>query len=171
MDDDFQQRDEDPYSPRQLGGGLLGVGGWLFADLLLALSLIFLVSMSTFQPPVQGPPTPAPCVHIVEHVEDRENDFHVDAGPRGSLPTDDQLRQAFAPYRGHAAGIVLTYVTATRVGTGQTMARAVNQRLAALVPDVMTAQTIPKGLGNEVPSGAGQGSVDFEVYLLVTTCR
>jgi hypothetical protein len=51
------------------------------------------------------------------------------------------------------------------------MARAVNQRLAALVPDVMTAQTIPKGLGNEVPSGAGQGSVDFEVYLLVTTCR
>ncbi len=161
-----------------LGDNLMGVAGWLFVDLLMGLLVIFIASTSTFvaaKPAVPTPlpsvtpsPTPSPiCTKSVSHDE-----LHAGSppGPGGTTPTRDQLVNAFANYRGKAAGIVLTTVTDTDIGTAQNDAARVNAVLAEAVPDVVTTDTILKPLGFLDRNIGNRGTTQFDFYLFVTTC-
>lgn len=207
-----------PQRPRRWRADPLGIVGWLFADLLLGLTALFMVSTSGM--PVEalvGPPTPTvtptptatptptvaptatptstptltptatptvtptatatatptstptppachPTVLLVEH------DFSVGHAPGGGIPADDALRQAFAPYQGQIAGIVLTFVHAQTIADGHDLADQVNGRLRAILPSMFTGTSITKPLGwlDFDPSATGQ--VDFNAFFISNRC-
>jgi hypothetical protein len=155
----------------------VAVAGWLFADFLLAAAIIFLATSpgATAPPPPPPPPagatatpiptpTPIPCRNTVVL---RKIDLNISAGSGGTDPTDAQLQQAFQPYIGQQAGIILTFGHNPSIPQAIAEATRVNERLRRLFPTLVPSSTI---LENYY-SGEGQtGSVNFILYLMANSC-
>jgi hypothetical protein len=97
----------------------------------------------------------------------RKIDLNVAAAAGGADPTDQQLQQAFEPYRTQTAGIILTFGHNPSIPSAIGEATRVNERLRRLFPTLVPNTTI---LENYY-SGEGQaGSVNFIMYLQDNTC-
>lgn len=104
---------------------LFGAAGWLFADLLLALAMIFLVANSVGQVTIPKPtpavvtsptPTPTPSICGIEQNPGASLTLTVsnDAGLRANdggaeMAFADQVRGAMQKFSGRTAGLVQVY--------------------------------------------------------------
>jgi hypothetical protein len=166
-----------------LAGGLVGIGGWLFADLLLALGLVFLVSMGVFTLPQQPPPptssptaspspSPSPTPGIcTKSISDTPRMARYDPAPSHVRPTNAQLVQAFAATAGEEAGLVQTKVTDTDIDSAYQEAQWVNAQLrSGLLPGVITANTHFDDLGWVDRSG-DRWLIELTIYPYITRCQ
>jgi hypothetical protein len=163
-----------------LGGGLVGIGGWLFADLLLALGLIFLVSMGVFALPQTPPPpvspspspppaTPTPCV-TTKSISNTPRTAQFDPAPNHVQPTNDQLARAFGAAPNEEEGLVQTQVTDADIDSAYKDAQWVNQQLrSGLLPGVITGNTHFDDLG-WVDRAGDRWLIKFTIYPYVTRC-
>ena len=104
---------------------LFGAAGWLFADLLLALAIIFLVANSVGQVTIPKPtpttyvaPTPTPTPSICGIEQNPGASLTLAVGNDGGLRNNDggaeaafaaQVHSAMAKYAGRTAGLVQVY--------------------------------------------------------------
>ena len=152
----------------------VAVAGWLFADFLLAAAIIFLATSPGATEPLlpPGAPTPTPIPTATPQacrntVVLRKIDLNVAAGPGGADPTDAQLQQAFQPYTGQQAGIILTFGHNPSIPLAIAEATRTNERLRRLFPTLVPSTTILEAYY----SGEGQtGSVNFILYLMANSC-
>ena len=109
---------------RERRGFSIGSVGWLFADLLLALAMLFLIA-NTLGSPIKPKlrPTPTPTVSKVTptptplpRLELRFHEFTINVDPNGLLNNDPnaiasvkQQVKAQAILRGRSVGLVIAY--------------------------------------------------------------
>lgn len=198
---------------RRRANGPVGINAWLFADVLLGLMILFLVSTPgvpvaallgpqtptatptatptptptptatptatptltptvtptpTATPTVTPTPTPLPCQTTVTL---NEKDFSVPPATAGGIPSDAALAQAFQPYAGSIAGIVLTFAHAPTIPEGRALATQVNDRLRAILPAMFTTTSITKPLGWIDLDPTATGQVDFNTFFILNHCR
>jgi hypothetical protein len=163
------------------------LSGWLFADLLLSLAIIFLamapgapeppqdVLLTPSPTPTQIPqPTPVPtpeCQRAVSLVKLERSTANSRATGQPSIPLDEQLRATFADLANSTAGLVLIYVRAPLPGQGQQLARQVVPRLQAAQPRLFQPDTIYEPFDFIDANAAALGGVYFQIYLLSDSCR
>jgi len=102
---------------RRTGRGMFPLAGWLFADLLLAMMMIFIVAsaVGTYIPP-SPKPTPTPKPTASPRLELRFHRFTINIDPvalLGNNPSsiNDVKRQVKSQVflRGRSAGLVIVY--------------------------------------------------------------
>jgi hypothetical protein len=167
------------------------LSGWLFADLLLALAVVFLATTPGTQPPEPATPTPtvAPLIQAATAVPSplptptpvcrrsaslakiERTTRNSLSGGQPSIPTEEQLRETFADLSNDVAGLVLTYVRAPNPGQGQLLARQVAERLRRASPRLFPADAIYEPFDFVDANASAYGGVLFQVYLLSEVCR
>jgi len=167
------------------------LGGWLFADLLLALAVFFLAASpagssptptpaptptptpeySPYRTPSMSPsptasptPRPTPCRNTVQL---RKNLVTVPAIRPGLMATDAAIRRAFSKWKDQRIGLLLTFGHGATPGAGVTMAERVNALVKRSFPNAITKQTITESYFN---SHGSVGEVQFVAYLIANTC-
>jgi hypothetical protein len=140
------------FIPRRNDKSFMISPGWLFADLLLALAVLFLVANTlAIKPPPPAPrtikkpaikltptPTPLPRLELNFH----EFTIHVDpngllSNNRGAIASVEQQVRAQSILKGRSVGLVIVYdgaPTVSQISTAQTISRKI--------------YSILKGLGN-----------------------
>jgi hypothetical protein len=166
----------------------VALSGWLFADLMLALGLVFLAATpggvalasasptptsSTSRlasPSVYPTPTPAAspsCVNAVglDHVVTKI----VGPGAPGLPPTASQLRQAFGSFGGKRIGLVLAlgYTGTGSPTVGIRFAQEGVANLRATLPELFTSHTQEQ---DTAYLGGQDGKVEFMVYFISSLC-
>ena len=179
-------RSQRPQAPRDT----FGIAGWLFADLSLALALLFAASVlpgvasqpagaespaptrvPTSQPTPSPSPSPSPtprptqCRRTAVLVKHRAI---VRASPAGARPTAKRLLAPFEKHPGQQVGLLLTYGHGTTPAAGQALAAEVNGILRRQLPDQVTPTTIVESFFSDV---GPLGSVTFDIYLLADSCE
>lgn len=134
-----RERDERP-SP-----AFFGAAGWLFADLLLALAMIFLVANSradikplptpVVSPTITPSPTPLPkppvldlhYITVIVHVDYGA----LSSGDPGTIAKVEQQIRSVAKLQGRRAGLVLTFggSQGTSEGTGLQAAKDLDAKV------------------------------------------
>ena len=152
-------------------------GGWLYADLLLVLFVVFLAAAGGNRPPQVRPTpvpsvTPSPTPTCATSVVLKKHELSLPVGPEADgLPGDANLQGAFQQFNGQVAGIVLTFVHAPTPDDGQSLSARVNDHLRRLFPTMFpTGVTIMENFFSQDAVLAHRGSVDFHVYLLTPVC-
>lgn len=163
------------------------LGGWLFADLLLALAVLFVAAIPagqprpTAEPSVEGPsvsgmptprpsPSPSPTPAATECIDaaSLEKDTIRIAPPAGaSKVSDGQIVDAFASVSGSRVGLLLTFTHGRTPGDGTAGSRDINSLLRTRFKSEITATTITEAYFTD--SGR-VGTVIFEIYLLSSNC-
>jgi hypothetical protein len=154
--------------------------GWLYADLLLALFVVFLAA-TTGAPVVTGQagarpspspsPTPTPTPVCTRSVALQKHELFTTAGAgTDGVPSDDQLRSQFAQFNGQVAGLVLTFTHAPTAGDGQNLSSRVNDRLRRLYPTLLPSLTIMENYATTDSDVSRRGAMSFDVYLLSQPC-
>jgi hypothetical protein len=158
--------------------GFVGIAGWLFADLLLAMSLIFLVSIGIFTIPkpvgvTHASPSPSPSPSPVpqsrvctKSIANKPRLARYDP-PNHSSPDRALLIQAFGAAPGEEEGLVQTKVTDSDIDHAYRDAQSVNAMLAG-APGV-TAGTHFDDLGWVDPRG-DTWLIEFTIYPFAVTC-
>lgn len=109
--------------------------------------------------------SPTPCTRTVLL---EKHEVSVDAGPSGGPPSDDALRQAFSPFLGRRAGLLLTFGRGPSPESGKALALMINRRLGELLPEMFDADSIKEGYHY---LGAPYNSASFDVYLFSRDCH
>jgi hypothetical protein len=168
--------------------GSIALAGWLFADLLLASTVIFLVAapgnpapppakpLPTSTPATTGPleptptttPTPTPACEPFVVLEKTE--ATVRPATAGTIPTTDELRAALSQYTGRTAGLVNIFVHSPRDGEGQAMASEVMVRLQAALPETFRPDTIYEFFDWKDANTANTGTVELWMYFRSQSC-
>jgi hypothetical protein len=175
----------------------LALSGWLFADLLLGLLMLFFAANTVGGSPAPTPtatPSPAP-MHTVAPTPTTlprpatprpvaasatpapcqptlvlaQHKLHVAPAPGDAEPSSDQLVAAFRPFAGRHAGLLLTFGHAPAAAAGNDLATRVNTLLRAKLPALFSADTVMEAF-HDLDS-ATPGAVDFQVYLLAPSCH
>ncbi len=173
-----------------------GLIGWLFADLLLVLAMLFLAS-STVARPVPSPsptptptpsptpaptrtfagkptptatatPTPTPTPDCRNTVVLKKNELTVPPSRIGRRATDPQLKTAFGRFKGQQVGLLLTFVHGVTPGDGVAQAKKVNEFIRSAFANEVGKFTISEAYFDD--AGA-LGTVYFDVYLMDNTCK
>jgi hypothetical protein len=151
--------------------------GWLYADLLLALFVVFLAATTgaavvsghprnQVSPSPSPSPTPSPTPTCTTSVALKKYELKGVGPGAGNLPSDDELRNQFTRFSGQAAGLVLTFTHAKSATDGDVLSHQLNDRLRRLFPALFTSLTIMEDFSYTDPDASHTGSVDFDVYLL-----
>ncbi|MEV4242143.1 hypothetical protein AB0J63_01915 [Streptosporangium canum] len=160
------------------------LAGWLFADLLLGLTIIMLgaqapppsparstAGVSTATPRPGSSPTPSPCATRIGGVraEPTKISFRVTPGAGDSALTA-QVRKKLLRHRKHLAGrhagMVLTFGADGAAGDGVRLATRVNTALSKAYPNIFrTAAT-----RNFHDLAAPSGSISMEIYFVTDGC-
>jgi hypothetical protein len=175
----------------------VALSGWLFADLMLALAMLFFAAGTGGAPPAPSPattptgiaassgsaaaleragsagpsplPTPTPAARPCQPtVVLDKHELHVAPGPGGRGPTIEQLKAAFRPFAGLRAGLLLSFGHAPAPAAGEELAARVNALLRAKAPAMFGADTIMEPF-HYLDKAAG--AVDFQVYFFARGCR
>ncbi|MBX6382364.1 MAG: hypothetical protein IRZ07_05215 [Microbispora sp.] len=165
-------------------GASLLLAGWLFADLLLGLTIIMLGA----QAPPPAPPKPlgagrnagpspspspsaSPCATQIAGVEAKATkiSFSVDPGASDAALTR-QVRAELLKHRnrlaGKHAGMVLTFGAAGGADDGVHLASRVNNAISTAFPGIFrTAAT-----RNFHDLAAPAGSISMEIYFVTSGC-
>jgi len=162
--------------------GTIGLAGWLFADILLALAVIFLVSQPGSPPMATLEATPVPTATPISTptaaptptcrpaaVLDKAQ-VNVPNSPGSSIPTIAQLQAALDGYQGRSAGLVLTYVRAPQPGQGQRLAADVNARLMEALPNVFGRSAIYEQFDYVDSNTSRMGEALIQIYFLAGQC-
>jgi hypothetical protein len=136
---------------------LIGLGGWLFADLLLVLSVVWLGTQSYFDPstfeinPVTANQKPRVLDPKPDIFDVSLNAAEVRAGDATAL---DELRQKLSSdgmsrleKSERVAGIIMTFSGSDRcgqVGVAQSTSTAVNKYLEKWYPSFVVKQSVKK---------------------------
>jgi hypothetical protein len=128
-------------SRRPPSWGIFPLAGWLFTDLLLVLTVVFLVASANGVPTKTAPPPtptvpPLPCLERHPLVVDLTVDYLglLSGAPAATADVQRQVR-AVAALGGRRAGLVITYGGAPTVDE-ETTARAVGARVNAALTDM-----------------------------------
>jgi hypothetical protein len=161
------------------------VAGWLFADLMLALVVVFVASAVPPRPVAEAAPavtasptvrttpttaaapTPSPTSCLRTAVL-RKNNLKVPGRSGGRPPTDSTILRAFRRFEGQQVGLLLTYGHGVTPAAGAKIAAQVNRLLRVKMPETVTRRTILEDFFNDV---GGVGTVTFDVYLLAADCQ
>jgi hypothetical protein len=118
----------------------------------------------TPEPTISSTPTPKPC----ETTRDYQlQTLIVPAGPNGGAPTRDVLLEAFAPYAGQSAGLVIVYGQSTTPGEGEQLANGAYAALRSYLPDIFTDKTIVKPQ-HDLSGNSHQ--IEFDVLFFASRC-
>lgn len=170
--------------PRQRPGSSLLLAGWLFADLLLGLTIIMLGAQA---PPPEPPkplgaggsaspspspsPSASPCATQTAGVGAKATkiSFSVDPGASDAAFAR-QVRVELLKHRnrlaGKHAGMVLTFGAAGGAGDGVHLASRVNKAISTAFPGIFgTAAT-----RNFHDLAAPAGSISMEIYFVTSGC-
>ena len=170
---------------------VFGLAGWLFADLLLALAVLFLISSPPGVATVAATPSPSPTAtprtsltptlpplptasptpeptRCTNTVVLRKNVVDVPAQRSGIRASDATVKAAFAIFKDARIGLLLTFVHGATPGAGVTAAGRVNQLVSAAFPSAVTKLTIKENYFN---STGAVGSIQFVAYLIADTCK
>ncbi|WP_189240692.1 hypothetical protein [Planomonospora parontospora] len=160
------------------------LAGWLFADLLLGLTIIMLgaqappplpvaaqAGKSTAAPTPTPSPTPSPCATRVGGVrpEPTKISFQVSPGAGdGALAAQvkKNLRKHEGGFTGRHAGMVLTFGANSGSGDGVHLASRVNAALRKAYPAVFQAAATRNFHDLSAPSG----SISMEIYFVTDGC-
>ena len=173
------------------------MSGWLFADLLLALAVIFLAmapgapkrearpqptptptqvlqqgSSPAPEPTPTPTPTPLPACHrsvTLTKIERSTSNTIVNGQP--TIPSEEQLVRTFADLQGSTVGLVNVYVRVASPGQGQPLARQVSDRLRRSMPRLFPPDAIYEPFDHVDANASARGSVLFQLYLLSDVCR
>ncbi|MBW8485533.1 hypothetical protein [Actinomadura parmotrematis] len=158
--------------PRVLGVSAL-LGGWLFADLLLGLTIVMLGAQA---PPDDDPaagaaPSPSPCATRLGGVKAKpaKLTFTVSAGAsadRLAAQVAKAMRPHAATVRGRHAGMVLTFGAAGGAGPGERLAARVNKALAKTDPATFRTAAFR----NFHDLSSPDGTVSLEIYFVSDGC-
>lgn len=169
------------------------LAGWLFADLLLAIFVVFLgaqggepiagaavpptttsIVPTTTSPPVTAPPPTKPAgVETTPYLTVVETNSDLLLGA-ASPARDAELRRVAAVtaerlkadgFEGRRAGFVLTFGVHPTVGVGQRIADAYNDGLRANLPAVFATAALRNF---DYRANSGIGSVRVEIYFLTS---
>ncbi len=163
--------------PRDRRGGLWDLAGWVFADSLLALAVVFLATQRLVVAPasVQCPPLPAPPPLLrVAAVDDRYVCFRVFTDPAaGDVVAQVRAKLAQPSLAGKRAGIVLTLGVAPESLRGVDEARRFNDAVLPQFPQ--TFQQVDGSLVTSRPFWGGKpgrhghpdGSIEVNIYPIV----
>lgn len=171
----------------------IALGGWLFADLMLGLAMLFFAANTQGMPstPTATPtasailtptntatvvasptatrsPTPTPTVTCQPMVILKKHELRTSAGPGGSDPPAQQLKATFQEFAGQRAGLLLTFGHAATPRGGEELAARVNAVLRAELPRMFGSGTIMESF--HYLEGASTGAVDFHAYFFSTAC-
>jgi hypothetical protein len=151
------------------------LGGWLFADMLLGLTIIMLGAEAP--PPVAakpstGPsPSNGPCAEKIGGVKSKPTKarFTVALGVSGAVlvaQVKKGLRRQASGFAGKRAGMVLTFGAEGSGGQGVALASRVNEALRKAYPPVFAAAATR----NFHDLSASAGSVSMEIYFINDGC-
>ncbi|HLX41160.1 MAG TPA: hypothetical protein VKR42_11550 [Ktedonobacteraceae bacterium] len=119
---------------------IVSLGGWLFADLLLALTMLFFISGVVVSTPVKVAPTPTPISQ--PRLELHHLRINITIDPYGILQNNaaaiknvEQQLQARTELHHHNAGLVIAYGGAPYVGQVST-ALAIADKMYAILKDL-----------------------------------
>ena len=169
------------------------LSGWLFADLLLAVSVIFLstargvapeslvptptaIAIAPSPTPTASPtgtPAPSPTMQECRPVPSKQKIPLDNIGSgHGKDPTDDELRAAFRDRQSERAFVVITF---PHYRTGQeeeskAKAAEINDRLRSLLPSIFTEDTALDVGRFRDDTDDGQRKVDFWIWFRVDSC-
>ena len=170
------------------------LAGWLIADLMLALAVLFLAaspggaivaspgpSASASPSPTPTPtptptpgtsptptPTPSPTpIACVTSVVLKENNLTVSPERSGKLPSDAKLKRAFSRFGGKRIGLLLVYSHGTTPEQGKAWSGAVLETLLGAFKMELKG-SIRKPFFDK--SGA-VGTVNFTAFLLQSDCK
>ena len=161
------------------------VAGWLFADLMLALVIVFVASAVPPKPVAEILPTPTPTMNVTSNPGPTQtptpsptscirtavlhkNSMKVPGRSGGRPPSDSAVLRAFRRFDGEQVGLLLTYGHGANPAAGQQIAAHVNWLLRNKMPETVTRRTIVEDFFND--AGA-MGTVTFDVYLLAADCQ
>ncbi|MCK8676021.1 hypothetical protein [Streptomyces lichenis] len=148
------------------------LAGWLFADMLLVLTLVSMgdqgdpravAAAVSPSPSATGrekpPPSPSPKPSGPRSVERKPVKIGLAAAPSDTDRMVAELRSATARHQGRTAAIVLTFGQATDPGAGQDYAGEVNDALRRARPDMFGTATT-----RDFWNGGPSGRADLEIY-------
>ncbi len=170
-----------------------GLIGWLFADLTLALAVLFLASSTAARPlpsptptptatptptvvPTPSPttgsnnspaPSPTPTPACRTTVVLKKNVLTVGPAAQGQRASDAQITKAFRLYADKRVGLLLTFVHGTSPGNGVVQAEQVNKLVRSAFPDAISRQTIQESYFNDY---GAIGTIQFYLYLIADSC-
>ncbi|MEW2352983.1 hypothetical protein [Spirillospora sp. NPDC029432] len=151
------------------------MAGWLFADMLLALTIVMLGAEAPPKAeasPAGGPSvSKSPCAAQVRGVESRpvSAKFRVSPAARGRTliaQVKRGLRDETRGFAGKRAGMVLTFGGDGGSGQGVALASRVNTALRAAYPNVFQSSATR----NFHDLSASAGSVSMEIYFINDGC-
>lgn len=161
-----------------------GLIGWLFADLMLVLAVLFLAS-STVARPVPAPsgsssasarpsspsplptPTVAPTPACRPTIVLKKNTVLVPPDSGGRRASDAILGSQFRQFAAFRVGLLQTFVHGSSPSDGVRQAEEVNLMIQNAFPNAVSEQTIKDAFFDGNPS---LGTVRFDVYLIADTC-
>lgn len=151
------------------------LGGWLFADMLLALTIIMLGSQAPpeakARPSASPSPSKNPCAERLSGVKSKPTKvrFTVSPGANGDVLVSQVkkgLRKKAAGFAGKRAGMVLTFGGDGGNGQGVALASRVNRALRTAYPKVF-ASTATRNFHD---LSASAGSISMEIYFINDDC-
>lgn len=166
-----------------------GLAGWLFADLLLALTVLFLAAsppgvasvVATPSPSPMATPTPRPTptasptpspspspTACTSTVLLRKHIVNVPARRAGVRATDAAIKKAFSKFKEKQVGLLLTFVHGSTPGAGVGAAKDVNRLISKAFPQAVNKSTVKEAYFNNAGS---VGNVRFVAYLIADNCK
>lgn len=151
------------------------LAGWLFADMLLALTIVMLGSQAPPEAevmPSSGPsPSKSPCAEQLKGVESKPTKarFAVSPGAGGRAlvaQVKKGLSRQASGFADKRAGMVLTFGGDGGSGQGVALASRVNKALREAYPSVFRSAATR----NFHDLSASAGSVSMEIYFINDGC-
>jgi len=165
------------------------LAGWLFADLAVGLVIILLATATDAPrpvpeaaasptPPAASPtPTPSPTPVTVAAVDTEPVLVRVQSDAGALLAGDsgevervaDEIREQVAPLQeqGRTAAFTLTFGASPSPGEGVALARAANEILRDVAPDLAGNAVLRDFWRAAGGDGTTRGTLVFEIYLFV----
>lgn len=158
------------------------LGGWLFADLLLALMVIFLAAQPSFPKPIPKTPTPSPTPTFtmtptpVPRLDFKFHRFEMDnvdyngilANNASAVTAVEKFINGRAELRNRVAGLVIVYDganTDSDISTAQTIAQAVTDNVLKIMGSREQLLQHASYYNPLYLFGAGHNVVVLDIYL------
>lgn len=162
---------------------LIGLAGWLFADLMLVIAIVAMggqsdpLAVAKPKPAASTPrPTPSPTSPKPSPSAPSKSvgpltleqtpqiiEVHAAAGDDAALTR--QLLAELAPYRGRRAGIVETFGWGPDPGADTAYSTEVNSLLTRIEPALFPAGTPEE---DYIDLGSSSGGAEIKIYLFTT---